>query len=287
MSDAYSNLSSSNVGVVTSVDGFPLKILGKALMKFDIQSEVFPCEAHVIEGLTYDVILGRDFLQKYSSKIDFDKAVIEFSLKENPFPFCGLESLNFDEDHLPDDTSFVCTVHADFSFVIPPESEVVVPAVLNCLTQIPNATGLVAPRSTLPEKYSVLGASELVRVSDDGKIPIRMINPSAQPVKIYRRTKLGDFEQVDPSPSEPSESSRPSPQPSSNDSQRDYSEFPDLSDSTLCDGEKNKFKELFHKYRVVFAFSNDQLGRTSLVKHVIDTGDATPICCKKELFKNH
>ena len=45
----------------------------------------------------------------------------------------------------------------------------------------------------------------------------------------------------------------------------------------MCDGEKTKFKELFHKYRDVFAFSNDQLGRTSLVNHVIDTGDATPI----------
>ena len=62
----------------------------------------------------------------------------------------------------------------------------VVPAVLNCLPQIPNPTGVVAPRSTLPEKYSVFGASELFRVSVDGRIPIRMINPSAQPVKIYR-----------------------------------------------------------------------------------------------------
>ena len=125
----------------------------------------------MIEGLTYDVILGRDFLQKYSSKIDYDKAVIEFSSEENPLTFCGLESHNFDDDDLPYDTSFVCTVHADFSFVILPESEVVVPAVLNCPRQIPNATGVVAPRSTLLEKYSVFGASELVRVSDDATIP--------------------------------------------------------------------------------------------------------------------
>ena len=177
---------------------------------------------------------------------------------------------------MPDDASFVFTVHADFSSVIPPESEVVVPVVFNCLPQRPNATGVVAPRSTLPEKYSVFGAS--VGVSDDGTIPIRMINPSAQPVKIYRRTKLGDFEQADPSVAtselKPSGSSSPSPRPSSTDSQRDYSEFPDLSDSALCDGDKVKFKELFHKYRDVFAFCNDQLGRTSLVKHVIDTGDS-------------
>ena len=123
----------------------------------------------------------------------------------------------------------------------------------------PNTTRLVAPRSTLPENYSVFGSSELVRLSDDDRIPIRMINPSSQRVKIYRRAKLGDFEQVDPSiatfelkTGEPSTS--PSPQPSSTDSQRDYSEFPDLSDSALCDGEKTEFKEMFHKYRDVFAF---------------------------------
>ena len=31
------------------------------------------------------------------------------------------------------------------------------------------------------------------------------------------------------------------------------------------------------KYRDVFALSDSELGRTSLVQHVIDTGDATPI----------
>ena len=36
----------------------------------------------------------------------------------------------------------------------------------------------------LPEKYSVFNASELVRISDVGTVPIRMVNPSSQPVKI-------------------------------------------------------------------------------------------------------
>ena len=38
-----------------------------------------------------------------------------------------------------------------------------------------------------------------------------------------------------------------------------------------------KFQALFKKYRDVFAYPGDQLGRTSLVQHVIDTGDAVPI----------
>ena len=143
--------------------------------------------------------------------------------------------------------------------------------------------GLVTPKSDLPHRYSVFGASELVKVSSDVTIPVRMVNPSAQPVKIFRRTKLADFERVDndlatfeigrnsPSSDAQCNSSDDRQQP------KDYSEFPDLSNSILNDDEKVKFKNLFNKYCNVFAFPGDQLGKTSLVWHVIDTGDATPI----------
>ena len=278
LSNAYS-LSSSDSGVVTTVNGFPLKNLGKALVKFVIQSQVFPCEAHVIEDLTYDIILGRDFLQKFSSSIDFDKAKIELSRPENPLPFSDIEAVS--DDYSANDTAFVCSVHADFSFVIPPASEMVVPGKLNCLPQRPDAIGFVSPRSSLPEKYSIFGASELVRVSDDGTIPIRMINPSAQPVKIYRRTRLGDFEEIDSSIGtlelNSLEHSGSSPSPTTGGSHHDYSNLPDMSDSSLSDGDKIKFRDLFNRYRDVFAFSDNQLSRTSLVQHTIDAGNACPL----------
>ena len=57
---------------------------------------------------------------------------------------------------------------------------------------------------------------------------------------------------------------------------KDYSGFPDLSNSILNDNEKVKFKNMFNKYRNIFAFPGDHLGRTSHVQHVIDTGDAMP-----------
>ncbi|KAL9979865.1 hypothetical protein ACROYT_G017589 [Oculina patagonica] len=281
LKNTHSNLSSSNSEIVTTVNGCPLKLLGKALVKFVIHSEVFIFEAHVIEGLNYDIILGRDFLQKFSSKIDFDKAKIEFSQQEDPLPFHDIKEDVDDCSTM--DTSFVCSVHADFSFIVPPESEIVVPGKLNCLPQRANATGLVSPRQTLPEKYSIFGASELVCVSDDGTIPIRMImiNPTAKPIKIYRRTRLGDFEEVDSSIGtfelNSMQHSNSSPSSTTDNSQRDYSDLPDLSDSALSDSDKVKFKDLFAKYRDVFAFSDDQLGRTSLVQHTIDTGDASPI----------
>lgn len=46
-------------------------------------------------------------------------------------------------------------------------SEVVLPTALSTLPKSPNTTGIVAFRFTLPEKYSIFGATELVCVSDD------------------------------------------------------------------------------------------------------------------------
>ena len=67
---------------ITSVNGNRLNALGKTSIQFVIQSEVFLFVTYVIKDLSYDVILGRDFLQKYSSKIDFQKGIINFvSLK--------------------------------------------------------------------------------------------------------------------------------------------------------------------------------------------------------------
>ena len=50
-----------------------------------------------------------------------------------------------------------------------------------------------------------------------------------------------------------------------------------MSDSISNDDEKLNFKNLFGKYREVFVFLGDQLSRTSLVQHVIDTVDAMPM----------
>ena len=124
------------------------------------------------------------------------------------------------------------------------------------------------------------GASELVSVADDGMIPIRLVNPSFQPVKIYRRTRLADFEEVDQNVATFELNATEKIEEPSNYEQRekhDYSQLPDLSDSILSTDDKVKFRDLFVKYRDVFALSDSELGRTSLVQHVIDTGDATPI----------
>ena len=183
--------------------------------------------------------MGRDFLQKCCSIIDFIKNIIEFFPPEDPLPFA--DSFGDDLDAEVFDNC-ILSVHADNSFTIPAQSEVVVVGRLSSMPKGVNTSaseiyGLVTPKSDLPHRYSVFGASELVKVSSDATIPtvipVRMVNPSAQPVKIFRRTKLADFERVDNdlatfeiSKNSPSSDAQHN---SSDDRQQPkyYSEFPD------------------------------------------------------------
>ena len=274
---AYPRLDRPDSESVTTVNGSCLTILGKSPMKFVIDSHEFPFEARVIENLSYDVILGRDFLKEFCFKVDFENGSVNFPSEPDPLPFKGVH-LKDDSDST--DKAFISSVHASRTFVIPPQSEILVSGELNSLPSAVGINGMIIPKSDLCHRYSVFGASELVSVADDGMIPIRLVNPSFQPVKIYRRTRLADFEEVDQNVATFELNATEKIEEPSNHEQlekHDYSQLPDLSDSILSTDDKVKFRDLFVKYRDVFALSDSELGRTSLVQHVIDTGDATPI----------
>ena len=142
----------------------------------------FFSEIYVIKDLTHYVVLGRDLLQKYCSIIiDVMKNIIEFFHPEDPLPFA--DSFGDDLDAEVFDNC-ILSVHADNSFTIPAQSEVVVVGRLSSMPKGVNTSaseiyGLVTPKSDLPHRYSVFGASELVKVSSDATIPDRMVNPSA------------------------------------------------------------------------------------------------------------
>ena len=77
--------------------------MGKTSIKFFIQSKVFPFETYVI--------LDRNFLKKNSSKIDFQKGIINFVSDESHLPFAG-----FVEAETEDDSLF-CSVQILISYI--------------------------------------------------------------------------------------------------------------------------------------------------------------------------
>ena len=140
---------------------------------FEIQAKIYPYRPLIIQDLAYDAILGRDFLEQYEAKIDLKANVLD--LEDRPSSF---SKINIDNK-----TPIVCFATAQSSFILPPESETIVPAVLS-EPHAPGLTGIVNPRAELPERYQIMGAAEIVTTSQTGTISIRLLNPTSQPVKI-------------------------------------------------------------------------------------------------------
>ena len=112
---------------------------------------------YVIKDLTDDVVLGRGFLQRYCSIIDFIKNITEFPPPppEDPLPFA--DSFGDDLDAEVFDNC-ILSVHADNSFTIPAQSEVVVVGILSSMPKDVNTSAseiyrLVTPTSDLPHRY--------------------------------------------------------------------------------------------------------------------------------------
>ena len=100
--------------------------------------------------------------------------IIEFSHPEDPLPFADSFGDDLDADVFD---HCILSVHADNSFTIPAQSEVVVVGRLSSMPKGVNTSaseiyGLVTPKSDLPHRYSVFGASELVKASSDATIPV-------------------------------------------------------------------------------------------------------------------
>ena len=115
--DIHPNLNPPARGAVTTVDGRELVTLGTLVLTFEIGADSFPVKAHVIEGLAFDVIIGRDFLKEFCSGVDFMNNEVEFVHADNPLTF---DFGDLDDDPDVDDSKFVSSVHADYSFTISP-----------------------------------------------------------------------------------------------------------------------------------------------------------------------
>ncbi|PFX19095.1 Tetratricopeptide repeat protein 36 [Stylophora pistillata] len=156
----------------TTVNGSRLTTIGKTLMEFVIDSRIFTFEVCVIEDLSFDDILGRDFLQRFCFKVDFGNGLVSFPSEPSPFPF---EGVRVDDDNDLIDKAFISSVHASRTFVIPPQSEILISGELEDSSIKYGIDGMIVPKPDLSHIYSIFGASELVGVAEDGTIPIRYV----------------------------------------------------------------------------------------------------------------
>lgn len=135
--------------------------------------------------------------------------------------------------------------------------------------------GLLEASPRLIERYQLQGTAALVTLSADHTVPFRLNNPTRNLVTLYRGAVIGTFTKTyddvqllsfdnerQDSPTRPAGTEN----------------VPvDLTNTDLTKEQQTVLQSLLNKYRDIFALSSEELGRTNLVQHHIDTGDHPPI----------
>ena len=254
---------------IRTVSGEELPILGQATLSFTFDATSYSFSVLVIDKLTYPVVLGRDFLTHFGSVIDMQAHTLVLS-GNPPLPL-------HTTSHVPENASSVTTpvtVHAYATYILPPLSESVIPVYPKTALEV-GSTGLIEPSSKLAERYHVCGASQMVSFSEDHTFPFRVLNPTNKPVTIYRCSTMGTYTPSAATMSVIATAENSHPPTSISDSAQTVPI--DLSDTDLTDTQQAQLKSLIAEYRDIFALSPEELGRTGLVQHRIDTGDHAPI----------
>ena len=90
-------LKSAGFQTFQTAGGTPLEVSGSFTCLFDINGSLYPFQTYVMKNLSYNVILGRDFLFHFAKTLDFEKFYFHLnppSLPETPLYEQALTFLN-------------------------------------------------------------------------------------------------------------------------------------------------------------------------------------------------
>ena len=261
-----------------AADNGILNVHGTVELNIVIEDETFVWNAYVAD-ISDDGLLGFDFMHYYNCSLEARRG-----LRVNNRLFkCDIMS-----------EMLTCPVFAKFDTVIPANSEFVVAGEIQNVDLVNGSTNAVIEPiySGATVKQLHVAACLVDATRNDIDLPVRVANIQNEDVHLFKGTRIATLHPVD-NVYERSE----------NEDKTSYVRVcgvkaSDLSDVELpfdgwpddlkalyeqsCGGmqsqcEKNRLAALLAKHKHTFATSSSDLGRTSLVQHTIDTGDAQPI----------
>ena len=249
---------------LAGVDGRPLQVKGKCDLIFKLQAFEVPVQV-VVANISISGILGADFLQKYECAIH---------LGSKPFMCIGRARQVVPLQEITSDQSYKVALAQNVR--IPAESEIIVEGHIEFkygeFFSSEGGTGLLEAESSVTEHRQVVIGRALVDTTR-GTVPIRLFNPTAAPLTLYKGTHVGVVSPicgiVDANTSGVGCSELDLPP--------DLEQLLDKSRGHVSDSELILLRKFLQENRDLFACSGDPLGSTGVVKHTIDTGDARPI----------
>ncbi len=261
---------------VVVANGEPLNVLGATAVEIDIAGSRFSQEVLVTEDISQNLLLGSDFLVSNGFIIDFSEGLLWFNNSVAKLQVAATR------------TTSVCHLSIGSPTVSRGREEKLLWADLREPHHGDTHAGMVVAKEGFEEQHHVLFA-RVVAVPRDGKVPVRIANLSSSATTLYEGQRIGSF--------------HPLATPDTNISDAEYREIPPMclpadvlrvhstaqgsgecssqrptvGADTLDQDQHEQFDNLPAEFSDVFSKGKQDLARTSLVYHRINTGDASPI----------
>eukprot|EP00731_Ephydatia_muelleri_P004957 Em0002g1133a len=257
---------------LVGVEGSTVPVCGVTTLDFHLADQAFSVDLVVVDSLKVESILGLDFLEKHHGIIDLSKMVLQ------------LEGVSIQLQHHADssNSSDMLANEVSVSLIetvkIPAYSEIQTMAYTSSTCK-----GVWLVEGSRPDiPIIVAGAVVTPSIGEPlGSIPVLMCNPLPtetvvhKGTRIARATRLQDESLLAPVTDAMSQEKK-IPKVSESKSKLLW----EMVQNCAADLSKEEMEMLYHvlmAYADVFAESNDELGRTNMVKQSVDTGNNPPI----------
>eukprot|EP00731_Ephydatia_muelleri_P003528 Em0001g3528a len=264
-----SSLSPCTVPVM-AVNGEQLMVAGEIDLHLQIGTHQGKHKVLVVEQMLQQCLLGTDYLEKQKCLVDLGKRTLTVGKPGNCVP------LSFGAQ------SSTCHVVMGEKVVIPGYHQVRLPVRVTP-TDGSATVGIFEPHSEMAETHGVLIARSVSPIQS-GQIVVQILNPLPFPATLQADEAIGCFccgAQVDVVSLEPVDTDTgvtcsALKTHSSEEVARAIESMVTRIDELSC-ADREKLKRLLCEFSDVISVGEKDLGRTNVLKHKVNTGDAPPI----------
>ena len=242
---------------IYTASGSQVEVKGSADVMIDI-ADVKSITRVIVADIDMDAIIGLDFLQANDCQIDVTHHVLRIKGKQCQLNLAGKLGCH--------------RVTVSEKVEIPARTEMIIEGHIDVPVIRKNDLGIIEPTPRAYELGIGLVAKSLVHT--DSKLPLRIINLSDETERLYPGTHVANLSFV---------SSVYNGQPKHRQESK-HLQIPrhltDLYERTtagLSQEQCTAVAKLLIKHKATFSESDDDLGRTGIIRHKIPTGSARPI----------
>ena len=247
--------------VLVGVQGSPLQIHGVASVEVELAKEKFSSRVIIVDSLTSEAILGKDFLKANKCVIDVGRNTLHFETR-------GV-TLSFNSPPGSQQVARVA-VTLNETLEIPAHSE------MEVMAGIPGAATEGTWMMEQEEKNSAVRVARALVTPEQKEVPVRLLNLRDKSIIVRKGTAVAKLDAVSAGTVGPTFVSAVQCGAEVSEEKQQLL-WKVVENAGLPEYEQEQLFALLFDYANIFVSDQDDLGHIGKIEHKINTGDSPPI----------